>query len=79
MALQKNIQFMNSSIKNVFRRTYILFSFCLAQLQQSENVEGLKIWGGTEAQGASTTLQSLTGKLQGRINTQRDPCSHYRE
>ena len=26
-----------------------------------------------------TALQSLTGKLQGRINTQGDPCSHYRE
>ena len=25
------------------------------------------------------TLQSLTGKLQGRISTQGDPCSHYRE
>ena len=25
------------------------------------------------------TLQSLTGKLQGRITTQGDPCSHYRE
>ena len=24
-------------------------------------------------------LQSLTGKLQGRITTQGDPCSHYRE
>ena len=26
-----------------------------------------------------TTLQSLTGKLQGRITSQGDPCSHYRE
>ena len=26
-----------------------------------------------------TTLQTLTGKLQGRISTQGDPCSHYRE
>ena len=26
-----------------------------------------------------TALQSLTGKLQGRITTQGDPCSHYRE
>ena len=25
------------------------------------------------------TLQTLTGKLQGRISTQGDPCSHYRE
>ena len=25
------------------------------------------------------TLQSLTGKLQGRITTQGDHCSHYRE
>ena len=24
-------------------------------------------------------LQTLTGKLQGRISTQGDPCSHYRE
>ena len=24
-------------------------------------------------------LQSLTGSLQGRITTQGDPCSHYRE
>ena len=24
------------------------------------------------------TLQTLTGKLQGRISTQGDPCSHYR-
>ena len=28
---------------------------------------------------ALATLQSLTGKLQGRISTQGDPCSHYRE
>ena len=26
-----------------------------------------------------SSLQSLTGKLQGRITTQGDPCSHYRE
>jgi hypothetical protein len=26
-----------------------------------------------------TALQSLTGLLQGRISTQGDPCSHYRE
>ena len=25
------------------------------------------------------TLQSLTGKLQGRITTQGDPCIHYSE
>ena len=25
------------------------------------------------------TLQSFTGKLQGKITTQGDPCSHYRE
>ena len=25
------------------------------------------------------TLQSLTEKLQGRITSQGDPCSHYRE
>ena len=25
------------------------------------------------------SLQSLTGKLQGRITTQGDPCNHYRE
>ena len=25
------------------------------------------------------TLQSLTEKLQGRITTQGDPCSHYME
>ena len=28
---------------------------------------------------AMWTLQSLTGKLQGRITTQGDPCSHYKE
>ena len=26
-----------------------------------------------------SSLQSLTGKLQGRITTQGDPCSHYRD
>ena len=31
------------------------------------------------AQASCTTLQSLTGKLQGRIASQGDPCSHYRE
>ena len=45
MALPKYIQIIDSSIKNVFRCTYILFLFCVAQLQQSETVEVLKIWG----------------------------------
>ena len=45
MALPKYIQIIDSSIKNVFRRNYILFLFCVAQLQQSETVEVLKIWG----------------------------------
>ena len=33
----------------------------------------------SKIQGPGKPLQSLTGKLQGRITTQGDPCSHYRE
>ena len=32
-----------------------------------------------EPTNTKATLQTLTGKLQGRITTQGDPCNHYRE
>ena len=70
-----NDDFGRSPLYYAERNCHIQVAFLLVQ----GNMHGMYAEGKKTKNPQLLTMQSLTGKLQGRITTQGDSCSHYRE